>query len=78
MSKLNPMRFIAAEIANDEETGTAITYKTGFNCSGNGQNEVLQHVRHADGTEHTFVIMRGMARAKAEAVVLILNAPDEA
>jgi hypothetical protein len=68
--------FVVAEIVSSDATSAAIRYGTGFNCSGTGHDEVLQHVRHPDGREYTYVIMRGLSRAKAAAVAMILNAPE--
>lgn len=69
--------FVAAE--GDPETitpGANLRYATGHNCSGTSQHEVLQQVTHPDGTVHEYVIMRGISRPKAEAIVMILNAPE--
>lgn len=69
--------FVAAEA--DPETitpGAALRYATGHNCSGTGQHEVVQQVTHPDGATHEYVIMRGVSRAKAEAIAMILNAPE--
>ena len=77
MSTLDKTPFTVAEIVASESTGATITYGTGSNCSGTGQNEVLQHIRYPEGGETIFVIMRGMSRAKAQAIALILNAPED-
>jgi len=70
--------FVVAEIVpSNPDGGAVVRYGTGFNCSGTNHHEVLQHVRHPDGKEHTYVIMRGLSRAKAAAIAMILNAPEE-
>jgi hypothetical protein len=69
--------FVVADLVPGESIGATITYGSGSNCSGTGHNEVLQHIRYPDGTEATFVIMRGMSRAKAQAIAMILNAPED-
>jgi hypothetical protein len=76
MSTIGKAPFVVADIVPNDKTGATITYGHGVNCSGTGHNEVLQHVRHPDGVEHTYVIMRGMSRAKAQAIAMILNAPE--
>jgi hypothetical protein len=68
--------FVSAEIVDGSATGATICYGQGFNTSGTDQNEVIQMVRHPDGTEHRYVIMRGLSSAKAAAIVLILNSPE--
>lgn len=69
--------FVAGEIAEFAlGEGVTASYSTGFNLSGTCQNEVLQRAAWPDGTTHVYVIMRGMSRAKAEAIVMILNAPE--
>jgi hypothetical protein len=68
--------FALAEIVDPAMTAAVIRYGTGMNCSGTHQHEVLQNIAHPDGTENTFVIMRGVSRAKAEAITMILNAPE--
>jgi hypothetical protein len=68
--------FILAEIVPPGATGATITYMTGRNNSGTHQYEVIQQVTHPDGTTHEYVIMRGVSRPKAEAIVMILNAPE--
>jgi hypothetical protein len=69
--------FVVAEIIGPEDTGAEIRYGTGINNSGTQQHEVLQLVRHPDGRQNVYVIMRGMSRAKAEAIVMILNAAED-
>lgn len=76
-SRISRTPFELAEIADPTATGASVRYTTGWNCSGTSQHEVIQHVRHPDGVEHDYVIMRGMSRAKANAIVLILNAPED-
>ena len=69
--------FVVAEIAAGfPDGGSLVRYGTGFNCSGTNQHEVLQHVRDLAG-DRTCVIMRGLSRAKAAAIAMILNAPEE-
>ena len=68
--------FVVADIARDEDTEAEITYIAGWGCSGTGHNEVLQRIRYPDGAEAEFVIMRGMSGAKAQAIAMILNAPE--
>ena len=69
--------FVVADlISSDGKPGAVITYSTGSNCSGTGQNEVLQKVCYEDGAQATFVILRGVSRAKAQAIAMILNAPE--
>lgn len=75
--RISEVPFVVAEIVSGDQTGATVRYGTGFNCSGTGQNEVLQHVRHPDGAERTYVIMRGLSIAKAAAVAMILNAPED-
>ena len=72
----NTTPFVVAEIVPSDATDATIRYGTGINNSGTEQNEVLQSVRHPDGTENTYVIMRGLSRAKATAIAMILNAPE--
>lgn len=75
--------FILAEIPGPREAaiaaeaGMKVRYTTGSNCSGSEQPEVLQHVTHQDGTEHRYVIMRGLSMGKAKAIAMILNAPED-
>jgi hypothetical protein len=69
--------FVVAEIVSPEATDATIRYGTGFNNSGTDQHEVLQRVRHPDGAENLYVIMRGISRTKAAAIAMILNADDE-
>lgn len=71
------MRFDLAEIVDPVATGASIRYSQGWNMSGTEQHEVIQLVRHPDGHEHRYVIMRGLSSAKAAAIRLILNAPDD-
>ena len=68
--------FVLAEVVDPSATGASIRYTRGINTSGTGQNEVIQVVRHPDGAEHHYVIMRGLSSAKAAAIVLILNSPE--
>jgi hypothetical protein len=68
--------FVPAEIVDGSATGATICYGQGFNTSGTDQNEVIQVVRHPDGAEHYYVIMRGLSSAKVAAIVLILNSPE--
>ena len=67
---------ILADIAAPESTLAVSRYDVGHNCSGTSQFEVVQMVLRPDGTEGSYVIMRGLSRAKTEAVVMILNAPE--
>lgn len=76
MSTTTKTPFVVAEIVRPEDTGAKITYSIGLNCSGTGQNEVLQHIHYPDGAMATFVIMRGMSGAKAQAIAMILSAPE--
>ena len=66
--------FVTADIVDGNAT---LRYSTGYNCSGTSHHEVLQHVRRPDGTEHAYVILRGVSRAKAQAIAMILNAPED-
>jgi hypothetical protein len=68
--------FVLAEIVDSEVTAATVRYGIGFNCSRTNQPEVLRHVRHPDGKEFTYVIMRGLSSDKATAIALILNAPE--
>jgi hypothetical protein len=68
--------FVPAEILDPSATGATVLYATGHNCSGTHEHEVLQQVTHPDGTIHEYVIMRGVSRAKAAAITMILNAPE--
>lgn len=74
--KIGSMPFILAEIIDPAVTGAGVTYTQGWNCSGTNEHEVMQVVRHPDGAENRYVIMRGLSSAKAAAIVLILNAPE--
>lgn len=74
--KIGDTPFVLAEIVDPDVTASVIRYGTGHNCSGTGQHEVLQHVARPDGTEDTYVIMRGVSKAKAAAIAMILNAPE--
>jgi hypothetical protein len=77
-TRLGSTPFVVAEIVKDgPPDGPSITYLTGFNTSGTNQHEVIQSVRHPDGTTHRYVIMRGLSSAKAAAITLILNAPED-
>ena len=76
MSKISPRPFVPGEFAMPDATGESIRYSYGFNCSGTNQPELLQIVRHPDGRENTYVIMRGLSQAKAQAIAMILNAPE--
>lgn len=54
-------------------------YSTAINTTGTGQHEVI--VRHAGKAEswnpdEWALVLRGISRAKAEAIVMILNAPE--
>jgi hypothetical protein len=68
--------FVPAEIITADVPGSAIRYSYGYNCSGTGQPEVLQIISKPDGAERTYVIMRGLSQAKAQAIAMILNAPE--
>lgn len=70
--------FVPADLVDPGETGTGATvkYATGHNCSGTHHDEVLMQVTHPDGKEHVYVIIRGLSRAKTEAIAMILNAPE--
>jgi hypothetical protein len=68
--------FVVADIVDPGATQATMRYGTGFNCSGTSHNEVLEYVRRPDGSEQAYVIMRGVSRAKAEAIAMILNAPE--
>ena len=69
--------FVLAEIVEPSATGATVTYTQGWNTSGTEEHEVIQVVRHPDGREHLYVIMWGLSSAKAAAIRLILNAPDD-
>lgn len=68
--------FVLAEIVDIRVTAATVRYGIGFNCSRTNQAEVLQHVRHPDGKEDTYVIMRGLSSQKAAAIAMILNSPE--
>lgn len=76
---LRSMPFTAAEIVPSSPGGATVRYSYGYNCSGVGCNEVIQQVRYPDGKEHSYVIMRGsgLSNARAQAIAMILNAPEE-
>jgi hypothetical protein len=76
MTRIGTTPFVLAEIVAPAATGATITYTQGWNCSGTNDHEVMQVVRHPDGAENRYVIMRGLSSAKAAAIVLILNAPE--
>jgi hypothetical protein len=76
MARIGTTQFVPAEIVDPAATGASVTYTTGFNCSGTEAHEVMQVVRHPDGAENRYVIMRGLSRTKAAAIVLILNSPE--
>lgn len=73
MSRLSKTPFVPADIPPPD---TAVRYTSGWNLSGSGQAEVLQVTGAPDGPKSTFVIMRGISRAKAEVIAMILNAPE--
>jgi hypothetical protein len=73
MSKISPRPFVPADIPPSDP---AVRYSYGFNISGTNQPEVLQVVGAPDGPKSTFVIMRGISAAKAQAIAMILNAPE--
>jgi hypothetical protein len=75
-SSIGQTPFVLAEIADPAATGASVRYSQGWNCSGTDDHEVMQVVRHPDGAEHRYVIMRGLSSAKAAAIVMILNAPE--
>lgn len=77
MSKIGKTPFVPAEIVAGETTGATVRYSYGFNCSGTNQPELLQIVRHPDGRENTYVIMRGLSQVKAQFIAMILNAPED-
>lgn len=77
MPGIGKTSFVPGEIVPADIPGASIRYCSGFNCSGSGEPEVLQVIRTPDGTERTYVIMRGLSRTKAEAIAMILNAPEE-
>jgi hypothetical protein len=77
MSKLRPFPFVPAEIVPVGATGASVRYSYGFNCSGTHQPELLQVIRHPDGEENTYVIMRGLSQVKAQFIAMILNSPEE-
>ena len=68
--------FVLAEIVDSKVTAATVRYGIGFNCSRTNQPEVLQYVRHPDGQENTYVIVRGLSSQKAAAIAMILNAPE--
>lgn len=76
-SSVSRTPFVPAEIVASSPAGATIRYSRGWNCSGTQHHEVIQIVRHPDGAEHRYVIMRGLSPAKASAIALILNAPED-
>lgn len=76
MSRIGTTPFVLADIPAPDPDGVEIRYAHGRNMSGTHHDEVVQMVRHPDGVEHHYVIMRGISRPKAEAIVMILNAPE--
>lgn len=76
MTRIGTTPFVLAEIVDPAKTDASVTYTPGWNCSGTNDHEVMQVVRHPDGAENRYVIMRGLSKAKAAAIVLILNSPE--
>lgn len=74
MSRIARTPFVPADIPPPDP---AVRYSYDWNCSGTGQGEVLQVTGAEDGPKSTFVIMRGISRANAEVIAMILNAPEE-
>lgn len=64
--------------AEPPEGGTQVSrYTTGRNLSGTSEHEVARKVvRPGCLHEEYEVIIRGLSRAKTEAIVMILNAPE--
>jgi hypothetical protein len=76
MSRIGKLSLTVADIVPPEATLAEVRYDVGHNCTGTGHFEVMQLIRRPDGSEGQFVIMRGLSRAKTEAIVMILNAPE--
>lgn len=77
MTKIRPMPFVPGEIVAADVPGAVVSYSYGFNCSGTNQPEVHQVIRQPDGTERTYVILRGLSQVKAQFIAMILNAPED-
>ena len=70
---------VLADLAADPPAGgTQVSrYATGRNLSGTHENEVVRTVVRPGRLESEYeVIIRGLSRAKTEAIVMILNAPE--
>jgi hypothetical protein len=77
-STIGKMSFIEATIPGPAQDGSKIRYAHGINNSGTHENEIVQIEQYPDGGELGVVIMRGggLSRTKAEAICMILNAPE--